>query len=90
MMGKPLDYIFLLGIFKNMEAIYISILRRLVDGFNIDPHSLWVVWIFWVIAVEKAHSLSHAEILLPFTHKALYLAEIHEADIVYMSVSLSV
>lgn len=73
-----------------METINISILRRLVDSFDVHSYTLWIVWILRVVAVEKAHSLAHPQILLPLTYKALYLIEIHKADIINMTIALSI
>jgi hypothetical protein len=76
-------------VIHRLHSIDITNLWWLIDGLYIDPDSIWEVWILTVVPVEISYPLLIAPSLLPSSNELAHLLEIHEGDIVNMSIALS-
>lgn len=83
-------YFGLVWVVKWLNTINFPQLLRLIDCFYIDSHSLGIVGILRIVAVKPSHTLFHAAAaLLPEVNKGRHLCEVHEWNIINMSVALS-
>lgn len=75
---------------KNLECIECSSLSWLVDGLHNTSNTILIVRIFSIISIQEPNSLfSHVLLLNPKLDKLRHLINIHEFNIINMSVFLS-
>ena len=72
------------------EAIHFTDLGWIIDALNVDTHSERVVGILAEVPIQVAASLFSAATASPVIHELLQLLEIHEADVINVSVFLSI
>ena len=78
-------------IIENCDTVYLAHLLWLVYGFHINSYSFGIVGVFRIVTIEPGHSLlHHAWCLLPVVHERSHFREVHERDIVDVSVRLAV
>jgi hypothetical protein len=65
-----------------------SLLRRLVDGFNDRSDSSLVADVFSVVAVEEAHSLLRLALAGPVLNQVSDFGDVEELNVVDVSVDL--
>ena len=72
------------------EAIHFTDLWRVIDALDVDAHAQRVVRILAEVPIQVAASLFSAATPAPVIHELLQLLEIHEADVINVSVFLSI
>jgi hypothetical protein len=87
-LGKDIDLEIIL-ILYDLEPRVLSNLLGLIDSFNVDSHSIRVVGVFRVIAVQEAYSLGDAVMSLPVVLELLHFLDVHDRHIVNVSVGLA-
>ena len=72
------------------EARHFAHLRRVIDGLDVYAHTQWIVGVLAEVAVQVCNALLRAARTSPVVHELLQLLEIHEADVVDVSVNLAI
>jgi hypothetical protein len=76
-------------VLKCLIAILFSELWRLVDGLDVDPHTIWEVRVGRIVSIEPGCPLLVEACLLPGANELRYLFGILEGAVIDMSKSLS-
>ena len=76
--------------FQYLEAAIGALLFRLVDGLNNDSNSSLIVRIFCIVAVQVSYPLlGHVLLLNPELDEAGDLFDVHELNIIHMTIFLA-
>ena len=72
------------------EAINLADLRWIINGLDIDTNTMRIIRILWEVAIQMCRSLLHARATSPMIDKLLQLLKVHERNIIYMTIFLSI
>lgn len=76
-------------VFKFLKSINFTDLRWLIHGLNIASDTFREVRVLGEVTIQVCHALLKATGALPVSNKAAKLFEIHETNVINVSISLS-